>query len=204
VLASGTLVSDPRRTGTVTGLEDIDPRNSHNFQTLNGDISYLNAIAHVILTKHPEAVMPEEWLERHTSGWREYIEGIKARYSPQQVVERLRERGVAEPEARVEQARRQRSLPAEHDRRRVAERESQRPRGGREYRGAAERASELIGELGVLDRLGRVEDIDRTLAEGMECGAHGERRTIERRRDSEEDDADYYRNQVSLGLSVVY
>jgi len=84
-----TLVSDPRRTGTVTGLEDIDPRNSHHFQTLNGDISYLNAIAHVILEKHPEAVMPEEWLDRHTTGWREYVEGIRARYSPRQVVERL-------------------------------------------------------------------------------------------------------------------
>ena len=85
-----TLVSDPRRTGTVTGLEDINPRNSHHFQTLNGDISYLNAIAHVILEKHPEAVMPEEWLERHSTGWREYIEGVKERYSPQQVVDRLR------------------------------------------------------------------------------------------------------------------
>ena len=77
------------RTGTVTGLEDIDPRNSYHFQTLNGDISYLNAIAYVILEKYPAAVMPEEWLERHTAGWREYIEGIKARYSPQQVVDRL-------------------------------------------------------------------------------------------------------------------
>ena len=48
-----TLVSDPRRTGTVTGLEDINPRNSHHFATLNGDISYLNAIAHVILAKQP-------------------------------------------------------------------------------------------------------------------------------------------------------
>ncbi len=85
-----TLVSDPRRTGTVTGLEDINPRNSHHFQTLNGDISYLNAIAHVILKKHPEAVMPEEWLDRNTTGWKEYIEGVKARYSPEQVVERLR------------------------------------------------------------------------------------------------------------------
>ncbi len=85
-----TLVSDPRRTGTVTGLEDIDPRNSHHFQTLNGDISYLNAIAHVILEKYPKAVMPEEWLEQHSTGWREYIEGIRTRYSPEQVVERLR------------------------------------------------------------------------------------------------------------------
>ena len=85
-----TLVSDPRRTGTVTGLEDINPRNSHHFQTLNGDISYLNAIAHVILAKHPEAVMPEEWLERHTTGWREYVDAVRERYSPQQVVDRLR------------------------------------------------------------------------------------------------------------------
>lgn len=85
-----TLVSDPRRTGTVTGLEDVNPRNSFHFQTLNGDISYLNAIAHVILTKHPEAVMPEEWLDKNCTGWKEYVEGIKARYSPKQVVENLK------------------------------------------------------------------------------------------------------------------
>lgn len=84
-----TLVSDPRRTGTVTGLEDINPRNSFHFQTLNGDISYLNAIAHVILTRHPEAIMPDEWLDRNTTGWRDYVKGIKERYSPKQVVERL-------------------------------------------------------------------------------------------------------------------
>ena len=85
-----TLVADPRRTGTVTGLEVIGPRNSHHFQTLNGDISYLNAIAHVILEKYPQAVMPDEWLERNTTGWREYVEGVRTRYSPQQVVERMR------------------------------------------------------------------------------------------------------------------
>ncbi|MDP6117584.1 MAG: molybdopterin-dependent oxidoreductase [Planctomycetota bacterium] len=85
-----TLVSDPRRTGTVTGLEDINPRNSHHFATINGDISYLNAIAHVIINKYPEAVMPEKWLDEKTSGWKEYIEGIKARYSPEQVVERMK------------------------------------------------------------------------------------------------------------------
>ncbi len=85
-----TLVSDPRRTGTVTGLEDIDPRNSHHFATINGDISYLNAIAYVLLEKYPEAIMPDEWLDKHTSGWREYVEGIKARYSPKQVVESVK------------------------------------------------------------------------------------------------------------------
>lgn len=85
-----TLISDPRRTGSVQGLEDINPRDSHHFATLNGDISYLNAIAHVVLTKHPEAVMPDAWLDQYTTGWREYVEGIKARYSPAQVVERLK------------------------------------------------------------------------------------------------------------------
>lgn len=85
-----TLVSDPRRTGTVQGLASINPRNSFHFATLNGDISYLNAIAHVILTKHPEAVMPEKWLNDNTMGWREYVQGIKERYSPRQVVERLK------------------------------------------------------------------------------------------------------------------
>lgn len=83
-----TLVSDPRTTGTVQGLQSINPRNSYHFPTLNGDISYLNALAYVILTKYPEAVMPEEWLDKHTNGWREYVEGVKARYSPEQVVAR--------------------------------------------------------------------------------------------------------------------
>ncbi len=84
-----TLVSDPRRTGTVLGLENINPRNSYHFPTLNGDISYLNAIAHVILTKYPEAVMSDDWLNENSNGWREYVKGVKERYSPQQVVERL-------------------------------------------------------------------------------------------------------------------
>ncbi len=83
-----TLVSDPRRTGTVLGLEALNPRNSFHFATLNGDISYLNAIAHVIVTKYPDAVMPEAWLDKNTTGWREYVEGVKARYSPAQVVAR--------------------------------------------------------------------------------------------------------------------
>ncbi len=85
-----TLVSDPRRTGTVVGLESIDPRNSLHLQTLNGDISYHNAIAHVLLTRYPEACMPESWLEQHTTGWKDYVAGVKARYSPAQVVERLK------------------------------------------------------------------------------------------------------------------
>ena len=85
-----TLVSDPRRTGTVQGLENINPRNSYHLATLNGDISYLNAIAHVILKEHPDAVMPDAWLDENSTGWREYVKGVNERYSPEQVVERLR------------------------------------------------------------------------------------------------------------------
>ncbi len=85
-----TLVSDPRYTGTVAGLESINPRNSYHLQTLNGDISYHNAIAYVLLTKYPDACMPEAWLDKNTVGWRDYVEGVKARYAPQQVIDRLK------------------------------------------------------------------------------------------------------------------
>ncbi|MEE8311706.1 MAG: molybdopterin-dependent oxidoreductase [Candidatus Binatia bacterium] len=84
-----TLVADPRRTATVRGLEDINADNSHHFATLNGDISYLNAIAHIITSKCPDVCMPQDWLNDNVVGWREYVEGVQARYSPQQVVERL-------------------------------------------------------------------------------------------------------------------
>jgi len=85
-----TLVSDPRKTGTAIGLESIDPRNSYHLQTINGDISYHNAIAHVLLTKYPDACMPEAWLDKHSNNWKDYVKGVKERYSPQQVVERLK------------------------------------------------------------------------------------------------------------------
>ncbi len=85
-----TLVSDPRKTGTAIGLEAINPRNSYHLQTLNGDISYHNAIAHVLLKKYPQACMPEKWLEDNTNGWRDYVQGVKEHYSPAQVVQRLK------------------------------------------------------------------------------------------------------------------
>ncbi len=40
-----TVVVDPRRTGTVMGYEDINAKNSVHIPILNGDISFLNAIA---------------------------------------------------------------------------------------------------------------------------------------------------------------
>ncbi len=85
-----TCVADPRKTGSVIGLEDINPRNSYHIPTLNGDISYLNAIAHVLMKKYPKACMSDEWLEKHTNGWKAYRDGVLEKYSPEQVVDRLR------------------------------------------------------------------------------------------------------------------
>jgi anaerobic selenocysteine-containing dehydrogenase len=95
-----TLVSDPRTTGTVVGLEAINPRNSYHLPTMNGDVSYHNAIAHVLLTKYPEACMPEAWLDKNTVGWKDYVEGVKANYAPADVVKRLDrlDRGRVTPE----------------------------------------------------------------------------------------------------------
>ena len=79
-----TLVVDPRRTGTVRGFEEINADNSYHFPTINGDISIHNAIAHVLLNDHPEAV---DWdlLRNHTTGWEEYVAAVQERYSPEQV-----------------------------------------------------------------------------------------------------------------------
>ncbi len=85
-----TCVVDPRKTGTVIGLEDINPRNSYHIPTLNGDISYLNAIAHVLMKRYPDACMPESWLEKHTNNWKAYRDGVLQKYSPEQAVERMR------------------------------------------------------------------------------------------------------------------
>ena len=81
-----TLVVDPRRTGTVQGFENINPDNSYHFSTINGDISIHNAIAHVLLTKHKDAVAMD-FLKKHSTGWKEYIKACKERYSPEQVQE---------------------------------------------------------------------------------------------------------------------
>lgn len=79
-----TLVVDPRRTGTVQGLEEINPKNSFHFKTINGDISIHNAIAYAILEKHPDAV---DWklLKNHVKGWEDYIKQVKAKFDPKKV-----------------------------------------------------------------------------------------------------------------------
>ncbi len=84
-----TLVVDPRRTGTVMGLEDVDKENSYHFPTINGDISIHNAIAWAILNKHPEAVN-WEFLKEHTTGWENYVKEVKEGYKPEDVEDRTK------------------------------------------------------------------------------------------------------------------
>ncbi len=80
-----TLVVDPRRTGSVQGYEGINPSNSYHFSTINGDISIHNAMAHVILNDHEEAVA-YDFLREHCTGWEDYVERCKSsRWSPENV-----------------------------------------------------------------------------------------------------------------------
>ncbi len=78
------VVSDPRRTGTVAGFEGDDPDEAYHVSTINGDISVLNAIAHVIVTDHKEAV-DFDFLKKNAVGWEKYIEGVTKRYKPEDV-----------------------------------------------------------------------------------------------------------------------
>ncbi|MCP3910263.1 MAG: molybdopterin-dependent oxidoreductase, partial [Actinomycetia bacterium] len=79
-----TLVVDPRRTGTVQGYEGVDAESSYHFSTINGDIAIHNAIAHVLLTEHPDAC-DMDFLKQHTTGWQKYVEACRDRYSPEDV-----------------------------------------------------------------------------------------------------------------------
>ncbi len=83
-----TVVVDPRYTGTVKGYEDVNPKNSVHVPILNGDISFLNSIAHVLLKDHKD-VIDWDFLKAHTTGWKEYVNGVEADYSPEQVQDRM-------------------------------------------------------------------------------------------------------------------
>ncbi len=83
-----TVVVDPRRTGTVMGYEDINPKNSVHVPILNGDISFLNSIAHVLLKEHKD-VIDWDFMKEHTTGWKEYVDGVLRDYSPEQVQDRM-------------------------------------------------------------------------------------------------------------------
>jgi len=88
-----TVVVDPRRTGTVQALDSINPRNSYHFPTINGDISILNAIGHVLVTDH-EDVIDYAFLKENVTGWEEYIKMVKEEYKPEDVTDRT----MIEPE----------------------------------------------------------------------------------------------------------
>jgi anaerobic selenocysteine-containing dehydrogenase len=83
-----TVVVDPRRTGTVMGYEDINPKNSVHVPILNGDISFLNSIAHVLLKDHKD-IIDWEFVKEHATGWQEYTETVLNEYSPEQVQDRM-------------------------------------------------------------------------------------------------------------------
>jgi len=83
-----TVVVDPRYTGTSKGYQDINPDNSVHVPILNGDISFLNAIAHVLLKDHKD-VIDWKFLKAHTTGWKEYVDGVTNDYSPEQVQDRM-------------------------------------------------------------------------------------------------------------------
>lgn len=83
-----TVVVDPRYTGTAKGYADINPDNSVHVPILNGDISFLNAMAHVLLKEHDDVI---DWgfLKEHVSGWQEYVDEVTNHYSPEQVQDRM-------------------------------------------------------------------------------------------------------------------
>ncbi len=83
-----TVIVDPRRTGTVMGYEDINADNTVHVPILNGDISFLNSIAHVLLKDHKD-VIDWDFVKEHTTGGQEYVDGVLADYSPEQVQDRM-------------------------------------------------------------------------------------------------------------------
>ncbi len=83
-----TVVVDPRYTGTSKGYDDINPDNQVHVPILNGDISFLNAIAHTLLQEHGD-VIDWDFMKKHTTGWEKYTNGVLERYSPEQVQDRM-------------------------------------------------------------------------------------------------------------------
>ncbi|HIG40060.1 MAG: molybdopterin-dependent oxidoreductase [bacterium] len=83
-----TVVVDPRHTGTTMGYEDINSNNHIHVPILNGDISFLNALAHVLLKDHDD-VIDWEFMKAHVTGWQEYVDGVLKDYSPEQVQDRM-------------------------------------------------------------------------------------------------------------------
>jgi len=83
-----TVVVDPRYTGTSKGYADINADNHVHVPILNGDISFLNALAHVLLKDHDD-VIDWDFVKAHAVGWEEYTETVLKEYSPEQVQDRM-------------------------------------------------------------------------------------------------------------------
>ncbi len=111
-----TVVVDPRYTGTVKGYADINADNTVHVPVLNGDISFLNAIAHVLLKDHPD-VIDWDFMKKHTTGWREYTDGVLKNYSPRKVQDRMGGKNHEVPPALI---RRVASMFADATRKRLA------------------------------------------------------------------------------------
>ena len=50
------MVVDPRKSGTVMGYGDINPKDTVHVPILNGDIIFLNAIVHLLLKDHDDVI----------------------------------------------------------------------------------------------------------------------------------------------------
>ncbi|HHL39683.1 MAG TPA: twin-arginine translocation signal domain-containing protein, partial [Deltaproteobacteria bacterium] len=83
-----TVVVDPRYTGTSQGYDAINSKNHTHVPILNGDISFLNSLAHVLLKEHPD-VIDWDFMKKHTTGWKQYTDGVLANFSPEQVQDRM-------------------------------------------------------------------------------------------------------------------
>ena len=70
------------------GYEDINEKNSVHIPILNGDISFLNAVAHVLLKEHDD-VIDWDFLKTNADNWKEYVDGVLKDYSPEQVQDPL-------------------------------------------------------------------------------------------------------------------
>ena len=83
-----TVVVDPRYTGSVQGYDDINKKNNVHVPILNGDISFLNSLAHVLLKDH-EDIIDWDFVKKHANGWEKYVKEVKKNYSPEQVQDRM-------------------------------------------------------------------------------------------------------------------
>lgn len=111
-----TVVVDPRLTGTSQGYSDINDKNHVHVPILNGDISFLNSIAHVLLKDHQD-VIDWDFLKQHASGWKEYVDGVTKDYSPEQVQDRM---GGKNHDVSPEKIRRVAAMFADATRKRLA------------------------------------------------------------------------------------